>query len=73
MKYAARTMMINEMSGMHFDCSDAELQSGACSAVDGQQVLDLFGFHDSTVKLVGIMVAVTIAYRLTAWGVLALR
>ncbi|KZV81463.1 P-loop containing nucleoside triphosphate hydrolase protein [Exidia glandulosa HHB12029] len=73
MKYGARVMLINEMTDMHFNCSAEEIQTGACSAVDGQQILDLYGYHDSTAKLMGIMIAVTIAYRLAAWGILTLR
>jgi hypothetical protein len=65
--------LINEMKGKVFDCSQADIASGVCTAATGQQVLDLFGFHDSTGKLVGILIATTVAYRLAAWSVLALR
>ncbi|EJD39012.1 hypothetical protein AURDEDRAFT_187588 [Auricularia subglabra TFB-10046 SS5] len=73
MKYAARVMMINEMTDIQFDCSPAEIQDGACTAVDGQQILDLFGFHDPTARLMGLMVVITLAYRVAAWGVITLR
>jgi hypothetical protein len=72
-KYAARILLINEMSGQTFDCSQADIASGVCTAATGQQVLDLFGFHDSTGKLVGILIATTVAYRVAAWAILALR
>jgi hypothetical protein len=73
MKYGARIMMINEMTGLSFNCSESDIQSGACSAVDGQQVLDLFGFHEGTAWLTGVMVTITFAYRVAAWAILALR
>jgi hypothetical protein len=72
-KYAARILLINEMRGKTFDCSQADIASGVCTAATGQQVLDLFGFHDSTGKLVGILIATTVAYRVAAWAILALR
>ncbi|KAH7106594.1 P-loop containing nucleoside triphosphate hydrolase protein, partial [Auriculariales sp. MPI-PUGE-AT-0066] len=67
MKYAARMMMINEMTNLQFNCTPDEVTSGACSAVNGQQVLDLFRFYDDPDKLIGIMIAVTVAYRVAAW------
>ena len=73
MKYAARIMLINEMKGLVFDCSPASVQSGECTAVTGEQVLDLFGYHDTLWQLVIIAIAVTIAYRIAAWAVLVLR
>jgi len=73
MKYAARAMMINEMDGLTFNCTQEEVVSGVCSAVTGQQVIDLFRFYDKPEKLIGIMIAVTVGYRLFAWGVLLLR
>jgi hypothetical protein len=73
MKYGARIMLTNEMEGMIFHCTDADIASGACTASTGDQVLDLFGFHDPTARLVGITVAITFAYRIAAWAVVALR
>lgn len=73
MKYASRILLQNEMTGLHFDCDQASIQSGVCTAVDGQQVLDLFGFHGSTAMMTGVMIAVTIAYRIAAWALLAWR
>ena len=73
MKYAARIILINEMKGLVFNCSPASVESGECTAVNGQQVLDLFDYHDTLWHLVIIAIAVTIAYRMAAWGVLVLR
>jgi hypothetical protein len=74
MKYAARVITINEFGGgITFSCSENDIQSGVCTAATGEQVLDLFGFHESTNWLMGAMVAITFAYRVFAWGVLALR
>jgi ABC-type multidrug transport system ATPase subunit len=73
MKYAAHILLQNEMTGLRFNCSPESIQNGECTAVDGQQALDLFNFHDSTAKLTGIMIAVTIAYRVLAWAILSLR
>jgi hypothetical protein len=73
MKYAAHIMLQNEMTGLSFDCSQASIQSGECTAANGQQVLDLFGYSGSTAKLTGIMVAITLAYRVAAWAILAMR
>jgi hypothetical protein len=66
-------MLTNEMRGLTFHCTDETIQSGVCVASSGQQLLDLFGFHDSTWKMTLIMIAITIGYRLLAWLVLALR
>lgn len=73
MKYAARIMLINEMHGLQFDCSPESIQSGVCTAATGQQVLDLFDYHDSTWRLVIIGIAVTIGYRILAWAILVVR
>lgn len=56
MKYAALVMLTNEMTGLRFNCSPESIQSGECIAVDGQQVLDLFGFHYQTWWLMLAMV-----------------
>lgn len=74
MKYAARIMLINEMRGLQFNCSPAEISDGVCTAVDGQQVIDLFGFQSYVPwKLCIIGVAITLAYRIAAWSVLSAR
>lgn len=73
MKYSARIELINEMRGMMFDCTAESITNGECTAATGQQVLDLFGFDDTTWHLTLIAIAVTVAYRVFAWMVLALR
>ena len=73
MKYAAQIMTINEMTGLQFECSEESVQSGECTAVDGQQVLDLYGFHGEVWRLMIVGIVVTIVYRVVAWAVLVLR
>lgn len=73
MRYAARITLINEMKGLQFDCSTASIQSGECTAATGDQVLNLFGYHESTWKLLIICIVVTFAYRVAAWAVLVVR
>lgn len=73
MKYAARILLINEMTGLQFNCTPESIASGECTAATGQQVLDLFDYHDTTWRLMVIAVAVTIGYRIAAWGILVLR
>lgn len=73
MKYGARIQLINEMTGRVFDCPPETIVNGECTAATGQQVLDLFGFHDTPWKLLVISLAVTFAYRVAAWAILALR
>ena len=69
----AQVMLINELRGKAFDCSPASVASGECTAATGDEVLALFGFHDTPWKLLLISIAVTVAYRVAAWSVLALR
>ena len=73
MKYTARILMINEMTGLRFNCTPMSIQSGECTAVTGEQVLDLFGYHYSTWRMVVIALAVTIGYRIAAWAILVMR
>ena len=73
MKYVAQIMTINEMTGLQFECSEESVQSGECTAVDGQQVLDLYGFHGEVWRLMIVGIVVTIVYRVVAWAVLVLR
>jgi hypothetical protein len=73
MKYGARIQLINEMQGMVFDCPLETISNGECTAATGEQVLDLFGFHNNTWHLLLISIAVTIIYRVAAWGILTVR
>lgn len=73
MKYGARIQLINEMQGMVFNCSPETIANGECTAATGQQVLDLFGFHDTPWHLLLISIAVTVGYRIAAWAILTLR
>ncbi|KAI0086907.1 P-loop containing nucleoside triphosphate hydrolase protein [Irpex rosettiformis] len=74
MKYAARIMLVNEMRGLEFACTDESVASGTCTAANGDQVLELFGFEGlSTWKMTVVCVAVTVGYRIAAWCVLAVR
>jgi hypothetical protein len=72
-----------------FNCSTAEIQSGACVAQSGEQLyvhqpplesmelmfsLALFGWNDlSTAKFTGIMVATAIGWRVVAWACLCIK
>lgn len=41
--------MINEMMGLQFRCTEAEIANGACIYTTGEQVLDTFGLpHGDT-------------------------
>ena len=73
MKYGARIQLINEMQGMVFNCTPETITNGECTAATGEQVLDLFNFHNNTWHLLLISIAVTIGYRVAAWAILALR
>lgn len=73
MKYGTRIQLINEMQGMVFNCPPDTIANGECTAATGQQVLDLFGFHDTPWHLVLISIAVTLGYRIAAWAILAIR
>ncbi|KAI0685355.1 P-loop containing nucleoside triphosphate hydrolase protein [Cytidiella melzeri] len=74
MKYAARVLLVNEMRGLQFNCSPADIADGACTAVDGEQVLDLFGFQDVVPwRLTIACVALTVGYRIAAWAILSAR
>ena len=42
MKPQIRVQLVNEMAGLTFECSAAELASGACVAATGDQILETF-------------------------------
>ncbi|CAK5265002.1 unnamed protein product, partial [Mycena citricolor] len=72
LKSSQRVQFINECEGLQFRCSPADITQGICTAVSGEQLLELYAFSDrNTAKLMGIAVAVAIAWRVLAW--LALR
>lgn len=49
MRPQAELQIINEMTGLRFNCSPSEIASGACIATTGEQVLDTFGLpHGGT-------------------------
>ncbi|KAK4057385.1 ATP-binding cassette transporter snq2 [Microbotryomycetes sp. JL221] len=67
MKPQARICMINEFRGLEFDCSPEDQSSGACIAQTGEQVLQTFGLPlDGTAKLMGILMALVVLWRLFA-------
>lgn len=72
-KYLPRILLINEMTGLAFNCSQESIQSGECIAATGEQVLQTFGFHDSTARLLVISLVITVAYRFLAWLFLVVR
>ncbi|WVR04136.1 hypothetical protein IAU60_001135 [Kwoniella sp. DSM 27419] len=67
-KAATRVQIINEAVGLKFTCTDAEIQSGACVAQNGEQLLALFGWRDlNTAKFMGLMIGICVAWRILAW------
>ncbi|KAI7774246.1 hypothetical protein LA080_009046 [Diaporthe eres] len=75
-KYVFEGMMVNEFSGRSYGCGDGcrcmyETELAAECRVDGQGVLDQFGYRDGYLgKNVGIMIGIIAGYRLVAWLVL---
>ncbi|KAL7419907.1 hypothetical protein Q5752_005823 [Cryptotrichosporon argae] len=73
-KPATRVQLINECRGLTFDCTQAEIDSGACVATSGAEILALFGWHDlGTERFISIAVAIAVAWRIVAWLSVALR
>ena len=72
-KYAAAAMTIKTFTDFEFTCTEAQRHpDGSCPFQTGQQVIDLFNYHTSLASNIGALVAVTVAYRLTAYTVLRL-
>lgn len=75
-KYVFEGMMVNEFSGRSYGCGDGcrcmyETELAAECRIDGQGVLDQFGYRDGYLgKNVGIMIGIIAGYRLAAWLVL---
>jgi hypothetical protein len=67
-KAAVKVQLINECVGLVFRCSPEEVASGKCVAQTGEQILALFQWVDlDAARFAGIMVAVTVAWRVLAW------
>ncbi|KAM0786926.1 hypothetical protein ACM66B_002348 [Microbotryomycetes sp. NB124-2] len=74
MKPQARICMINEFVGLEFDCSAQDVESGGCIATTGEQVLRTFGLPlDGTSKLMGILLALVVLWRLFAVAALHVK
>ncbi|GAA5959155.1 hypothetical protein JCM21900_001409 [Sporobolomyces salmonicolor] len=78
MKPQAALTMINVSSPMlcrlRFNCTDADIASGACIATTGEQVLDVFQLpYGQAGKYMGILMLLVVIWRLLAWGALRLR
>lgn len=72
--YQVRVAFINEFTGLQFNCTDAEIASGECLAVSGEQMIETFGFKDrNTAKFTGLLLVVVTIYRLLAWLAVRLR
>lgn len=75
-KYVFEGMMVNEFSGRSYGCGEGcrcmyETGLAAECRIDGQGVLDQFGYRDGYLgKNVGIMIGIIAGYRLVAWLVL---
>eukprot|EP00762_Andalucia_godoyi_P008436 ANDGO_04685.mRNA.1 putative ABC transporter ATP-binding protein/permease YOL075C len=72
--YAAKVMAKNEFDGLSFTCNSSQQINGQCLYTRGQQVLDLYnmGNVDMTENII-VMFAVTLAYRIIAFGSLWFR
>ncbi|KAF8213711.1 P-loop containing nucleoside triphosphate hydrolase protein [Mycena galopus ATCC 62051] len=74
LKPTQRLQFINECEGLQFQCSQADITAGICTAQSGEQLLDLYSFNDrNTAKLVGITIAAAVAWRVLAWAALRTR
>ncbi|GAA5883094.1 hypothetical protein JCM16303_006086 [Sporobolomyces ruberrimus] len=74
MKPQAWLVAINEFRGLRFNCDPASIQSGACIATNGEQILDVFSIpHSGTGKFMGILIALIVLWRIFAWICLRLR
>jgi hypothetical protein len=73
MKPAAIITILNEMRGTVFDCSPSDIADGSCVYRTGEEVLETFKLSGGTGKYLGIMLAVTLIWRVIAWGLLRLR
>ncbi|KAJ7630445.1 P-loop containing nucleoside triphosphate hydrolase protein [Roridomyces roridus] len=74
LKAAQRMQFINECQGLQFHCSASDITNGICTAQNGEQLLQLYGFIDrNTAKLAGIAVATAICWRVLGWLALTAR
>ncbi|KAJ7293859.1 P-loop containing nucleoside triphosphate hydrolase protein [Mycena rebaudengoi] len=74
LKATQRLQFINECEGLQFHCSPADISAGICTALDGEQLLQLYSFDDrNTAKFLGITVALAVAWRILAWAALSAR
>lgn len=74
MKPQAWLVAINEFVGLRFHCDQASIESGACIATNGEQVLDVFSIpHSGSGKYLGILIALIVIWRIFAWIALSLR
>lgn len=73
-KYGSVIAAKNEFEGRVFDCSEDQIQMGACPFPTGQAVLDLFEFDEKNWTLYMILfVTVVVVYRLLAWLILVAK
>lgn len=71
LKYAARIIMLNECIGLRLNCTTDEITSGQCLVQTGEELLALLGWKDRNIsKFCGLLVGVTVVYRLLAWAVI---
>ncbi|KAG8903628.1 hypothetical protein FRB99_002933 [Tulasnella sp. 403] len=68
LKHSTRIVMINECVGLRLHCTPDQVASGECLVQTGEELLALLGWKDwQTKRYVGILFALTVAYRLLAW------
>ncbi|CDZ97680.1 Pleiotropic drug resistance proteins (PDR1-15), ABC superfamily [Phaffia rhodozyma] len=74
LKAATKIQFINEARNLTFSCSPESIESGACVATSGNDLLISLGFYDlNTEKFVGILVATAIGWRGLSWLALRLK
>ncbi|KAF9428498.1 hypothetical protein BGZ94_002168 [Podila epigama] len=74
LKYGSLIMTRNEFEDKVFDCTEYQVQSGACPLPTGEAVLKLLQFDGVDWNLyMGLFIAVLAAYRVLAWLALFLK
>jgi hypothetical protein len=72
MKTQSRIELVNEMTGLSFECTTAEINSGECIAATGEQLLDTFGIPLGGIgTYIAILLSLVVLFRIFA--LLALR
>jgi len=74
LRYATRVYAQYELKDITFYCTPSQTFGGFCPFTSGTQVLDLYGFNDMPIgELVGIIVVLTVGYRVLGFIILSLN